>query len=106
MKRSNKDLLKIVLKYCDLINTSTKHSQFRGIECICHVVNFLVKRKVITSEEYLAIWWYMSENAPIDNDNVFNYWWAPGEIAPRKEWLRKNINLLNTIECERYLHPL
>ena len=78
--RTEKELFELMLTRQDLF-----------IAGLCNWIKNMYFKRLITIEEYGLIRNYIKKNEPLCG---YNYWWKKGEIKPRIEWIKQQIEKL------------
>lgn len=84
--RSTLELLKIMLSNIDILTSG-----------LCGLAKQLYDNGVINVEEAIRIQQYIESQRP-SGFQQYSYWWDRGMITPRKNWLIKQIELLENGE--------
>lgn len=81
-----KELLEITLE-------AIEEKQFPDIVCICdHFIDMNIC-EIITAQEKYLLYDFMDENE-IDDKYDLMFWWEPGKMKPRIQWLKEQIKRL------------
>ena len=65
---------------------------FDGYDGLCIVLGAMKDRGCISHKEFIALGNYLEIHKP--DDNIYGYWWRPGEILPRYRFLSRLIREL------------
>lgn len=78
-----KELLKLLLANINIINV--------GNGGLCTLVSHLRYKKEITNYQGNLLIIYLSKHKPGHYFMDTGYWWRPGKVEPRREWLENEL---------------
>jgi hypothetical protein len=86
--RPVKKLLKILLNHCN-----RKYLVNYNLKSLCFLAHYLYDKNVISYVEYGKLKDYIQRNNPGYYNDSF-YYWSPGSVSQRREWLEHHIKSL------------